>query len=75
MIHAITAPQRSWQRGWAYRNRRLIAASVLLIGVIVYFCRWRILAKLASICGFLLQADSPAVVRSLAGKGLRRFGQ
>ena len=75
MIHAIMVPQRSSHRGWAYRNRWLIGASVLLIGVVAFFGRWKILTALASICGFLLQADSPAVVRSLAGKGLRKFGQ
>ena len=75
MIHAIMVPQRSFHRGWAYRNRWLIAASVLLIGVAAFFGRWKILAALASVCGFLLQADSPTLVRSLAGKGLRKFGQ
>jgi hypothetical protein len=75
MIHAIMVPKRSSQRGWAYRNRWPIAASVLLIGVVAFFGRWKALAILASICGFLLQADSPTLVRSLAGKGLRKFGQ
>ena len=75
MIHALMVSPRSRQRGWTYRNRWLIAASVLLVGIVAFFSRGIILAALASICGFLLQADSPALVRSLARKGLRKFGR
>jgi hypothetical protein len=75
MLNAIMVRQSSWDRGWVYRNRWWIALSVLLLAVVTFFLRWKILALAASICGLLLQGDHPFVVKSGAGWGLQKAGR
>lgn len=66
----IRMPRRNHQNYW------LIGAVLfVLAGAVLYMARWRILAILASICGYLLQADTPHHLRSLAGKGLGEYGR
>jgi hypothetical protein len=75
MLNAIVVRQSSWDRGWVYRNRWWIALSVLLLAVVTFFARWKILALVASICGLLLQGDYSALVKSWAGRGLQKTGR
>jgi hypothetical protein len=58
------------------RNIWIIGVAVLLVlGVVAYVGRWKLLALIASLCGYFLQADVPRIPKSLAGRGLREYGR
>jgi hypothetical protein len=76
MIQALIIRKAKQTTRRTNRKYWLSASGVVLIaGIILYLKRWQLLMAIVSICAYLLQADSPRLIRSLAGKLLGGYGR